>query len=267
MTQDLLQALSQHRKEQCVPGELRELASAIVDVTLALLFPHFASPGRTVEQDLAVLRAKLHQVARHLDCECDPTKFVEMLPEIRDRLEDDATAIFEGDPAAKSVDEVILAYPGFLATAVYRLSHAIVGMDVPLLPRLLSESAHSRTGIDIHPGAQIGRRFFIDHGTGLVIGETAVIGDDVKLYQGVTLGALTVDKAHAQKKRHPTLGNRVVVYANATILGGKTVVGDGAIIGGNVWLTRSVPAGAVVTHQPDIRVRAPGEEVPLDFNI
>ena len=161
---------------------------------------------------------------------------------------------------------MILAYPGFFATAVYRIAHQLQGCEVPLVPRVLTEIAHRDTGIDIHPAARIGASFAIDHGTGIVIGETAVLGARVKLYQGVTLGALSVEKRMARTKRHPTIGDDVVIYANATILGGDTVIGDGSRIGGNVWLTRSVPAHSVVT--PTARVE-PGirDDEPLDFNI
>ena len=181
-------------------------------------------------------------------------RFLGALPNIREALLLDARAIYDGDPAAHSIDEVILAYPGFRATAVYRLAHQLQGCEVPLVPRLLSEFAHGQTGIDIHPAARIGESFAIDHGTGIVIGETAVLGNRVKLYQGVTLGALSVDKRMARTKRHPTIGDDVVIYANATILGGDTVIGNGSRIGGNVWLTRSVSAHSVVT--PTVRVDA-----------
>ncbi len=175
------------------------------------------------------------------------------LPSLRRLLFQDVQAHFTGDPAAKSLDEIILAYPGMLAISVHRIAHFLWRKKVPLLPRIMSEYAHARTGIDIHPGARIGRHFMIDHGTGVVIGETTVIGDHVRIYQGVTLGALTVP-ADAGKfrdaKRHPTIRDRVTIYAGATILGGKTVIGEGATIGGNVWLTRSVPPGATVFGAP-----------------
>lgn len=183
-------------------------------------------------------------------------------------LEEDLSAVFEFDPAAKSRDEVLLSYPGFFAIFVHRVAHEFWKAGVPLLPRMLSEYAHGKTGIDIHPGARIGRRFFIDHGTGIVIGETAEIGDNVKIYQGVTLGALSVSKADAAIKRHPTVGNDVTIYANATILGAHTVIGDGAVIGGNVWLTRSVPPGAMVYHKSEISIKPPEAfPEPLNFVI
>ncbi len=181
------------------------------------------------------------------------------LPAIHAALVLDAEAILAGDPAAESIDEVVAAYPGFLAIAIHRIAHAIHHAGVPILPRLLAEVAHTRTGVDIHPGASIGRAFCIDHGTGVVVGETAVIGDDVKLYQGVTLGALSVAKSAAGTKRHPTIGNRVVVYANATVLGGDTVVGDDSVVGGNVFLTSSVPPGSIVYQSSQYRVRRVGD--------
>jgi serine O-acetyltransferase len=175
--------------------------------------------------------------------------FFEALPDVYEKINQDVNAMFEGDPAAKSTSEVIRTYPGFYAIAAYRIAHELHRLGVPGIPRVITEHAHSKTGIDIHPGAKIGNHFCIDHGTGVVIGETAVIGDHVKIYQGVTLGALSVSKDDAEKKRHPTLEDHVVVYAGATILGGETVIGRNSVIGGNVWLTRSVPPGSRVYYQ------------------
>jgi serine O-acetyltransferase len=187
------------------------------------------------------------------------------LPEIRTRLYADAEAIYRMDPAAANVDEVFLAYTGFLAIICHRVAHPLWRRGVPIIPRLITEWAHERSGVDLHPGATIGDRFAIDHGTGIVVGETARIGNDVRLYQGVTLGALRVAKALANVQRHPTIEDDVTIYANATILGGRTVIGRGSVIGGNVWLTRSVPAGSIVTHAvPDERRR---EDIPLEFEI
>jgi serine O-acetyltransferase len=166
----------------------------------------------------------------------------------------DAEAIEAGDPAAKNRDEVIRSYPGFYAISIYRVANSMHRLNVPFIPRILTEIAHSKTGIDIHPGATIGNHFFIDHGTGVVIGETTQIGDFVKLYQGVTLGALSVSKGMAEIKRHPTIEDHVVIYAGATILGGKTTIGKNSIIGGNVWLTESVPENSVVYHKPQLNV-------------
>jgi len=168
--------------------------------------------------------------------------FFDRLPVVYDMLQKDIDAIFEGDPAAKSKKEVIRSYPGFYAIAAYRIAHELQLMGVADLPRIITEYAHSKTGIDIHPGAIIGESFCIDHGTGIVIGETATIGSNVKIYQGVTLGALSVRKKDANNKRHPTIKNGCILYAGCTILGGDTIIGERSIIGGNVWLTKSVMA-------------------------
>ena len=174
--------------------------------------------------------------------------FTSRFPAIQAALKLDAEATCAADPAATNVDEVIVAYPGFYALACYRLAHHLRDLGMPLLPRLVTERAHRVTGIDIHPGATIGRACAIDHGTGIVIGETAVVGDRVRLYQGVTLGALSVRKDLAGTRRHPTIEDDVIIYANATILGGDTVVGHSSVIGGNVWLTHSVPPHSIVTN-------------------
>lgn len=188
-------------------------------------------------------------------------QFLSRLPDLRLTLEQDVRAAFEGDPAAKSHHEIVFCYPGLEAITVYRLAHELMGLGVPLIPRIMTEAAHSKTGIDIHPGATIGTGFFIDHGTGVVIGETCEIGKNVKLYQGVTLGALSFPRdGDGQlvrgKKRHPTLEDDVVVYANATILGGNTLVGHHAVVGSNVWLTHSVgPFTRVLLEEPTLRIR------------
>lgn len=173
------------------------------------------------------------------------------LPRLRTMLNEDAIAAYQNDPAARSVEEVVFSYPAMEAITAHRVANALYRQGVPIIPRIISEYAHGRTGIDINPGASIGRRFFIDHGTGVVIGETSVIGDDVKVYQGVTLGALSTtrsvcDESGNPLKRHPTIEDRVTIYAGATILGGETVIGADSIVGGNVWLTRSVPPGSKI---------------------
>jgi serine O-acetyltransferase len=173
--------------------------------------------------------------------------FFSLLPKLSESLELDAEAALSGDPAAYSREEIIITYPGFYAVCIYRLAHAFYEMGIPLLPRLMTEYAHEKTGIDIHPGAKIAESFFIDHGTGVVIGETAKIGKNVKIYQGVTLGALSVKKKLQSMKRHPTIEDDVVIYANATILGGDTVIGKGSIIGGNTWIVESVAPGSIIT--------------------
>ncbi|HLV61116.1 MAG TPA: serine O-acetyltransferase EpsC [Fredinandcohnia sp.] len=203
-------------------------------------------------------------------------ELLEALPRIREILYEDANAALLGDPAARSLVEVILAYPSIRAVAIYRIAHFLHVREVPLIPRMMTEVVHGRTGIDIHPGARIGKGLFIDHGTGVVIGETAVIGDHCKLYQGVTLGALSVQRSGPAtwnpKKRHPTLEDRVTVYSGATILGGDTVIGADSVIGGNVWLTHSVPPGTRVQIEPpyliyrDASGRRP-EKHPVDYQI
>lgn len=175
----------------------------------------------------------------------------ESLPGIREMLREDIQAVYDGDPAAKSLTEVVRTYPGFYAIAAYRIAHCLCEKGLDLIARIISSNAHSKTGIDIHPAAQIGRHFCIDHGTGVVVGETTKIGNHVKIYQGVTLGALSVKKEDAKTKRHPDIEDHVVIYAGATILGGKTVVGHHSIIGGNVWLTESVPPHSKIYYQPE----------------
>lgn len=174
---------------------------------------------------------------------------LEEIPEIRRKIQLDTQAALNGDPAARSNEEVILSYPGLEAILVNRISHFLYKNGIPIIPRIMSEHIHGKTGIDIHPGASIGESFFIDHGTGVVIGETCIIGNNVKIYQGVTLGALSVKKVLQDKKRHPTIQDNVTIYANATILGGDTVIGEGSVIGGNTWVTSSVAPNSVITQE------------------
>ena len=176
-------------------------------------------------------------------------QFFDFLPDIYGQLHEDVQAMFEGDPAARSTSEIIRSYPGFYAISAYRVAHCIHTLGISNIPRIITEHAHSLTGIDIHPGATIGRSFCIDHGTGIVIGETTHIGNHVKIYQGVTLGALSVNKEDAETKRHPTIEDNVIIYAGASILGGETTIGHGSVIGGNVWLTRSIPPKTKVYYQ------------------
>ena len=184
------------------------------------------------------------------------TTFFDSASTIYQALLQDLSAILEFDPAAKSRNEVLIAYPGFFAITVHRIAFELWKNKSTILSRLIAEYAHSKTGIDIHPASKIGERFFIDHGTGIVIGETAIIGKNVKIYQGVTLGALTVSKDKSNEKRHPTIEDNVIIYANATILGGKTTIGKDAVIGGNVWITNSIPAQSLVFHKSEIIVKS-----------
>lgn len=186
-------------------------------------------------------------------------EFLYRIPAVRAQMETDLQAAYDGDPAATGYDEIVLAYPGIYAITVYRLAHELYMLNVPLIPRMMTEQAHSITGIDIHPGATIGSHFFIDHGTGIVIGQTTIIGDHVKLYQGVTLGGLSTrgGQSLAGAKRHPTIEDNVTIYAGATILGGETVIGSGSVIGANAFVTRSIPANTtVIMKSPELLLRS-----------
>ncbi len=190
------------------------------------------------------------------------------MPEIQELLYKDAQAFLNNDPAAESLEEVVLTYPGFFALSVYRIAHEFYKREVPIIPRLFSEYAHAKVGIDIHPGAQIGENFFLDHGTGTVIGETTIIGNNVKIYQGVTLGALYVTKNLSKVKRHPTVEDNVVIYAGATILGGETIIGHDSTIGGNVWLTHTVMPYSLVYYTSEMKIKTIKDfKEPIDYII
>ena len=245
-----------HNIPKELPGE-NEIDEFVVRL-LQFLFPERNNIRLTTKEQIKGEHENIRELFRNLllktncvedkrDSICE--SFCNELEHIYDASIEDAKAILEGDPAAVNLKEVIRTYPGFLAIAIYRIAHELLNLGVPYLPRILTEYAHIRTAIDIHPRAKIGRRFCIDHGTGIVVGETTVIGDDVKIYQGVTLGALSVKKSMSETKRHPTIGDNVVIYSNATILGGKTVIGDNSVVGGNVWLTQSVPANTRVYYE------------------
>lgn len=258
-------ALHESRHARTPPPLRRRGAKALIRRVLGIFFPHFEFTPLTSEKDL---RKELQLLTEELTATLTPfakrlsappqeiaAQYIQQLPKIRARMELDAESIFKGDPAAESLDEVLIAYPGFFAIAVYRLAHELHTMKIPIVPRMLTEYAHEKTGIDIHPGASIGESFFIDHGTGIVIGETTVIHDNVKLYQGVTLGALSVEKTMANMKRHPTIEKNVVIYSNATILGGETCIGHDSIIGGNVWITSSVAPHSTVYRGGEARAK------------
>jgi serine O-acetyltransferase len=269
----------QHIGSYELPSE--SAVEQIIEMARALLFPGYAGPdvARLVVTQLrdlvrfrvAELRIALHrQVYRalhhkrqqqlgrsDLDCEDCTTKadvitdrFLAHLPELRSRVRLDLRAAYEGDPAASGIDEILFCYPGTYAVTVYRIAHALLAEGAVMVPRMMTEVAHRRTGVDLHPGAEIGGSFFIDHGTGVVIGETTLIGNRVRIYQGVTLGALSVPQGENRpepgKRRHPTIEDDVVIYANATILGGETIIGKGSVIGGNAFVIASVPAGSRV---------------------
>ena len=246
-----------HQECQECPSE-EEVSSFFQDL-LGTLFPVYSKRKyesvQALDQHLHELQNELFgilnikQNREGVNAKENSKLFFEAVPVIFEKLNQDVKAVFDGDPAAKSESEVIRTYPGFYAIASYRFAHFLYKRDVKIIPRMITEQAHSRTGIDIHPGASIGDNFCVDHGTGIVIGETTRIGNNVKLYQGVTLGALSVNKEDAEVKRHPTIEDNVVIYANATILGGETIVGHDSVIGGNVWITRSVPAFTQVVYQ------------------
>ena len=267
------------------PIPSRKSVVEIIDKLKEILFPgYFTSEkidpvnlkyylGQSVSVVFDLLSEQISLSIRH-DCfrydrtcsDCETRgyevalEFLEAIPSIRTSLAKDVSAMFEGDPAAKSHDEIIFSYPGIFAITVYRIAHHLFQRDVPLLPRIMSEYAHNVTGIDIHPGAHIGESFCIDHGTGVVIGETTIIGNRVRIYQGVTLGALSLPKnaggKFKGKKRHPTIEDDAIIYSNATILGGNTVIGARSVIGGNVWITKSVaPDTKVMIEPPDLRYK------------
>ncbi|MDW7708882.1 MAG: serine O-acetyltransferase EpsC [Deferrisomatales bacterium] len=266
-----------HVEAALIPS--KDEVTGLIELMRDLVFPGFfgrqevdwASLPYHVGQEATELFDRLSlQVSRSIRHECRRTEslcshcletgqrqaleFLKAIPTVRELVSGDVVAAYRGDPAAKSYDEVVFSYPGLYAVSVYRLAHALHRLGVPVLPRMMAEHAHGATGIDIHPGASIGREFFIDHGTGVVIGETCEIGDRVTLYQGVTLGALSFVRDEGGllvrgTKRHPTIEDDVVIYSGATILGGHTVIGRGCVIGGNVWLTESVPPQTKVTHE------------------
>ena len=261
MYEEVIRRLRSIREEKKQKPPDREEVIRILLASFAVLFPDcYRSENSTDEEDLRYIHYALkkqsrlaYQLAEKEEITDIPEKYIEAFPEVKRLLVKDLQAIYAGDPAAADEAVIILAYPGFRAIMAYRLAHVLQQLQVPYIPRIITEYAHTETGIDIHPGAEIGEYFCIDHGTGIVIGETAVLGDHVKLYQGVTIGAksfVSDEEGNLIKggKRHPDIGNHVVIYANATILGGDTVIGDHCIIGGNVWITASVASGSMVIY-------------------
>ncbi len=225
-----------------LPKTVKHKRAADLEREFEQLKDHFSA----LVYDVLPESAKVEQVT---------ATFFDAIPDLHELLIKDANTILQFDPAAVSVEEVLVAYPGFYATAIYRISNLLWKLGVKILPRIFTEYAHGKTGIDIHPGATIGNAFFIDHGTGIVIGETTLIGNNVKIYQGVTLGALNVSKDKASTKRHPTIEDNVIIYSGATILGGDTVIGHDSVIGGNVWLTYSVAPQSIVYHKSEVAVK------------
>lgn len=253
----IIQKINQHKKQPNLRFQLKEEVESFTDRLFYTLFDI-----DTVVEDNLKLLAKSFTILVELACwtpdqPCQKIwdNYVEQLPTILELLNLDAEAIVNCDPASLSIEEVYMSYPGFYATAIYRLAHPLYLQGFPMVPRLMTEYAHRQTGVDINPGAQIGKSFFIDHATGVVIGETAIIRENVKIYQGVTLGGLFVAKNLQQTKRHPTIEDNVTIYANATILGGETIIGKNSIIGGNAWVTSSIPPNSTVYHIPEIKIK------------
>jgi serine O-acetyltransferase len=255
-SQSLINAIEQQKKEVVVSISLKLLSQQFTH----LLFNALFDQGTPTEQALNELESRFRTI-RDLACperKGIPCKtwvdFKHQIPHLFSTLKEDAHMMYSHDPAAHSIAEVYLAYPGFYAIAIYRMAREFLRLGLPLIPRLMTEYAHQITGIDIHPGAQIGSAFAIDHGTGVVIGETAEIHNNVKIYQGVTLGALKVSKELRNSKRHPTIEDNVIIYSNASILGGKTVIGKNSVIGGNTWITSSIPENSLVLHQSKVQI-------------
>lgn len=253
----IIERIKEHKKQPNLRYELKERTEVFVNLLFYTLFD-IETP---VAPNLDKLETEFDTLVKlacwdtEKPCKKVWENYVAKLPVVLERLNLDAEATVNCDPASLSMEEVYMAYPGFYAIAIYRLAHELYEVGFPLVPRLMTEYAHRQTGVDINPGAKIGESFHIDHGTGVVIGETAIIKDYVKMYQGVTLGGLFVAKNLQKTKRHPTIENNVTIYANATILGGETVIGENSIVGGNSWLTSSIPANSTVFHTPEIKIK------------
>jgi len=264
--QEFAEKLLTKRESHICNSSLKKEAIDFLNELVEIIFPQFSSKIyyssddiiaklQLLERNLKSL-LKMVKVSVNLHVDDLAKNFISKIPETHDMLWNDAEAIFKGDPAAESIDEVIVAYPGLMAISIYRFAHILYKEHVPIIPRIFTEHAHEITGIDIHPGADIDSPFFIDHGTGVVIGETTKIGKNVKIYQGVTLGALSVEKSLSNTKRHPTIEDDVIIYSQAVILGGKTTIGKGSIIGGNSWITQSIPSGSVVYSKMEVKIRS-----------
>jgi serine O-acetyltransferase len=253
----IIEKITQHKNQPNLKFQLKEKTEAFTTRLFYTLFD-IETP---VEESLEILEKEflvLVDLACWINCESFSAvwnRYIGKFPKILKLLKLDAEAVINCDPATQLIEEVYMAYPGFYAIAIYRLAHELFQEGLPLVPRLMTEYAHHKTGVDLHPGAQVGKSFFIDHATGVVIGQTTIIKDNVKIYQGVTLGGLFVAKHLHAIKRHPTIENNVTIYANATILGGETVIGENTVIGGNAWITDSIPANSKVYHTPSIKIK------------
>ncbi len=253
----IIEKINHHKKQPNLRYQLKNQVEGFTNRLFYTLFD-IETP---VENNLRILETEFDTLVElacwtgDKPCKQVWESYVAKLPYVLELLNLDAEAIANCDPASLSIEEVYMAYPGFYAIAIYRLAHELHKEGFPMVPRLMTEYAHRQTGVDINPGAQIGRSFFIDHATGVVIGETAIIKDHVKIYQGVTLGGLFVAKRLQKTKRHPTIEDNVTIYANATILGGETVIGKNSVIGGNAWITESIPPNSKVYHTPTIKIK------------
>jgi len=238
---------------------LKKRIEQFYELTMDILFPIRNSIQHVTDIDVNIVYPELLSILNHSIVKCDDNcdavakSFIAFMPQLKEVLKKDVEALYEGDPAANSHEEIILAYPGFTAVSAYRIAHFLENHSVRLVPRMITEYAHSMTGVDIHPSAKIGESLCIDHGTGVVIGATAVIGNHVKIYQGVTLGALSIPRRDCKGQRHPTIEDNVVIYAQAIILGGETTIGTHSVIGGNVWITESVPPHSKVYYEKQQR--------------
>ncbi|MBT8296807.1 MAG: serine O-acetyltransferase [Maribacter sp.] len=255
--QSIIRKIQQHKKQPNLRFALKEK----VELFTKRLFYTLFDIDTPVDENLLQLERDFEELINLACWETEKPcakvwkRYLATLPKVLESLNLDAEAIVDCDPASMSIEEVYMAYPGFYAIAIYRLAHELYKEGLPLIPRLMTEYAHSKTGVDINPGAHIGKSFFIDHATGVVIGESAIIKNNVKIYQGVTLGALYVAKNLQQTKRHPTIEDNVTIYASATILGGDTIIGANSVIGGNAWITSSVPPNSTVFHTPEIKIK------------
>ena len=253
----IINQIKQHKKQPNLRFQLKEKTEVFTNLLFYTLFDIDTPVASNLDKLEGSFDVLVNLACWDIDKPCKKLwgNFVEKLPGVLELLNLDAEATVNCDPASLSIEEVYMAYPGFYAIAIYRLAHELYKEGFPLVPRLMTEYAHRQTGVDINPGATIGKSFHIDHGTGVVIGETAIIKNHVKIYQGVTLGGLFVAKNLKRTKRHPTIENNVTIYANATILGGNTVIGENSVIGGNAWLTESVPPNSTVFHTPEIKIK------------
>ncbi len=259
--ENIIQKIESRKQDLNLPIRLKERTEYFTTLLFETLFDVESSVEKNIEELANVFHTLVELACWDTEKKCADVweDYLNTFPTILEKLQLDAHAFLDSDPAANSIEEIYLAYPGFYAIAVYRFSHELYKKGFPLVPRLMTEFAHRQTGTEINAGAQIGDSFFIDHATGTIIGETVIIKNNVKIYQGVTLGAKYVTRDLKGSKRHPTVEDNAIIYANATILGGDTVIGANSIIGGNVWLTKSVPPNSIISNTKEVKVRTNGK--------